>query len=198
MDLRRLDEGAVDGGLHHGGRHGVDPDTVVRQLHRHVLGQGVQPRLGHGIGRRRGRLDGLVGPHGTDMDDGPAAVGRHVLRRLLADEEERPVEGQVGVVVRGRMLQKRFGGEDPGGIHQVVDPLHLLAQVAHEPLHLGRLRQVAAHGGDQAGRRELLPGSGQLLLPPAHQRHPGPRMHQHSGRLQPHAAAAADDQRLFA
>src|SRR4029453_1904717 len=92
-------EPLVDRGGDDGRGDRVDPDVVRPQLDGQVAGKRVQPGLGQRVARRRGGGDGLVGPHAADVDDGPAlAVRDHAAGHGLGEEEDRPVQLEVGVV----------------------------------------------------------------------------------------------------
>src|SRR5204863_3989978 len=113
------DEPLVQRGGNDGGGDCVDPDAVGGQLDGQVVGQRVQPGLGHRVRRGRGSGDGLVGPHAADVDDGPAAaVLDDAARHGLGEEEDGPVQLEVGVVERAVVVQERLGDEEPGRVDQ--------------------------------------------------------------------------------
>jgi hypothetical protein len=60
-----------------------------------------------------------VGPHAADVDDGAAlALLDHALDRGLGEEEDRPVEFEVGVVGGAVVVEEGLGDEEPGRVDQ--------------------------------------------------------------------------------
>ena len=191
-------EPLVDRGRDHGGRDRVDPDLVRRQLERQVVGERVQPALGQRVGRRRGRADRLVRPHAADVHDRPALPAcHHPLGHGLGQEEDRPVEHLVGVVVGAVVVEERLGHEQPGRVHEqgrvgVVGRQLLAGLVGRPPV-----RQVRRDPVGLARRRQLLHGAAYLVAVLADD-HRAAARGDHIGRgLLPHAAAAPDDHQLL-
>src|SRR6185437_6400337 len=119
VELVLGDEPLIQRGGDDGGGDRVDPDVVGGQFDREVLGQRVQPGLGEGVPRRRGGRDGLVGPHAADVDDRAAvALLDHAAGHGLGEEEDGPVQLQVGVVEGAVVVQERLGDEEPGRVDQ--------------------------------------------------------------------------------
>src|SRR5258707_11256364 len=79
----------------------------------------MQSGLCHRVGRRRGRLHSLLGPHRADIHDGATFPSSdHVLGRALRDEKDRLVDFEVAIIVSLGMLKKRLGKEDACRVHQ--------------------------------------------------------------------------------
>ena len=195
LDLFLLNKRVVDRGRNHGWGHGIDADLVVRQFHGEMLCEGMEAGLGHRVGRARGGLDCLLGPHGADHNDGPAAVVLHVLRDGLGDEEGGLVELVVRVVITGVVLEERLGGEDAGGDDEVLQ-----ADVVGggDALDDGRpgldAGEVGLPRGDRGGLGGELRRSGELLLAAPHDDDVHAAREQELRRGEPHAGAPAEDE----
>jgi len=122
VHLGRRNEAFVDGRGHHGRRHAVDADALGSEFHGQMLRERVQPGLGHGVSRRRRGLDRLLGPHGPDVHDRAGTISSDKLRReALGNEEERLVQGGVGVVVGRGVGEEWLGGKQTCSVNEQVD-----------------------------------------------------------------------------
>jgi hypothetical protein len=109
VDLVRRNEGLVDGRGDDSRCDGVDADVTVGQLDGQIVGEGVQPRLGHRVRAGGGGRDRLMGPHSADIDDRPAAAaGDHAADHGLGQEERRPVQVVVGVIGGQVVVEERY------------------------------------------------------------------------------------------
>jgi hypothetical protein len=171
---------------------------VRGQLERQVLGQGVQPGLGHRVGGRRGRRDGLQRPHAADADDRPApASGDHAPGHRLGQEEQGAVEVEVAVVVVLVVLQERLRDEDPGRVDEQGGVRVLGGQLRPDPVQ----RPVGAQVGRDAHRRtvhgQLGHGALHPVLAAAHDDHRSSGPDHVPRDLPSDPAAAADDDELL-
>src|SRR5262249_29303820 len=188
------DEAFVEGGADDGRGHCIDPDPVRGQLHGQVTGESVQAALGQRVPRGRGGGDGLVGPHAADVDDGPALAARdHAAGHGLGDEEDRPVQLEVGVVGGAVVVQERLGDEEARRVDQQGGVGVLVGQLPAYPFDLPTIGQV---GGDTVGLAVLaqcLDGVVDLAGVLSDDDGGAAGGHDVGGGLASHPAAAADD-----
>jgi hypothetical protein len=129
--------------------------------------------------------------------DPPARVD-HAAGHGLGEEEDGPVQFQVGVVEVAVVVQERPGDEEPGRVDQQRGVGVLAGQLPADPLDLVPVGQL---GGDAVGRAVL----GQFLdrvIDPGlvlADDHGGPAGGHHvGGGVAAHPAAAADHHQLLA
>ena len=78
-----------------------------------------------------------MGPHAADVDDGAAAARRdHAAGHGLGEEEDGPVQFEIGVVGGAVIVQEGLGKEKPGGVDQQGGIGVLIGQLLAHPLHL--------------------------------------------------------------
>src|SRR6267142_2685939 len=123
----------------------------------------MQSGLCHRVGRRRGRLHSLLGPHRADIYDGAAFPSSdHVLGHALRDEKDRPVDFEVAIIVSLGVLKKQFGKKDARRVHQHggVAVLSLQTVYKRNPFSpVGYVRRFANHravGSEFLGRSDCL------------------------------------------
>src|SRR5262249_59024792 len=92
---------------------------------------------------------GRGGPPGAGVEAGPAAALRdHAAGHGLGEEEDRPVQFEVGVVGGAVVVQERLGDEEPGRVDQQGGVGVLVGQLLADP---GGLLPVGQVGGDAPG-----------------------------------------------
>ena len=124
------------------GRDRVHPDPVGAPLHRAGAGQRVDARLGRGDVRLQRHP--LQLERGGDVDDVPAVLAEprveRGLRHVVGAEE---VDVDDGLEPVGRDLRHR-GREIAGGVvHEDVELAEPVDDPADDPLHRGRVADVA-------------------------------------------------------
>ena len=88
----------------------------------------------------------------------PTSACDHVPRNRLRDEEQRPVDTEIAVVVASSVLKKCFWNEYPRGIHQVVCVRVLGVDPGTQVFHLGHAREVGFLPGNNAEMAEFFDG----------------------------------------
>jgi hypothetical protein len=73
-----------------------------------------QASLSHRVGGRRRGGHGLARPHRSDVDNRAAALLAHVAGNRLGEEERAPVQVQIAIVVRERVVEEGFGSKHAG------------------------------------------------------------------------------------
>jgi hypothetical protein len=96
----------------------------------------------------------LVSAHNAvDANDGAAAACvDHVAHHGLSEEEDRPVQLQVGIVGRAVVVQEGLGDEEARRVDQQGRIGGMVSQLLLGPRHLHPVGEV---GGDAVGRAVL-------------------------------------------
>jgi hypothetical protein len=90
-----------------------------------------------------------VSPHAADVYDRAAvALLDHAANHGLGEEEDGPVQSEVGVIGGAVEVQERLGDEEPGRVHQQGGVGVLAGQLLADPVHLLSVGQV---GSDAVG-----------------------------------------------
>ena len=139
-DFRRV-HGLGHRGIDRSRRHGIDADTVLRELGGLLLGQVREPRLAGPVGdAQRG------GPQARDrgdVDDGAAALVAHDRRHRLGHQEGTgEVDRQHPLPLLQRHVQHRLEHRDARVVDQCIDAAELPVRLLHGVLHRRRVGDI--------------------------------------------------------
>src|ERR1700746_1319625 len=158
----------------------------------------MQPGFCHRIGGRRGRLDGLLGPHRADIDDGTTLVSIYqVFGHTLGDEKDGLADFEVAVVISLGVFYKRFWSKDARGIQQHGRVAVLGVNTFDKWGALGGFADVGSLTEDGTARSHFCNGWFCLARAEPNDRRRAPVLENDLGdRLSYSARSAADDQLL--